>query len=424
MPENADGTMTKDPIVVKYYYVHTTAGVIERHIDIKTGEQLVAEQKFEGYEGDDYKTEPENIPYYDLVKEKYPENAEGKMTIEQIVVNYYYIRKTDVVVKYIDKVTGKEIIPEEIINGHEGDEYNTETKEISGYDLVEVPKNKDGIMTKDTTTVIYEYIRPAKVIVNYIDIDTNKELASAVTINGHQEEKYETEEKDIKFYKLVEERRPVNATGKMNVEVTKDENGNEIVNDTTYVNYYYRKLNFNLSIDKKVNNIVVNGKALSINGKLGKVEIAKKDISTSKIEISSIIKVTNKGELAGKATILENIPFGTTMTKEQNPMWNIANTVATLDTDEIKPGETREYEVILVWNNNEDNIGTKLNEVEILSNENEPGFEDSNKDDDKDKAEVIISISTGGATHIAIAGVILVILAGTVVVLVKKTKEE
>ena len=321
------------------------------------------------------------------------------MTIEQIVVNYYYIRKTDVVVKYIDKVTGKEIIPEEIINGHEGDEYNTETKEISGYDLVEVPKNKDGIMTKDTTTVIYEYIRPAKVIVNYIDIDTNKELASAVTINGHQEEKYETEEKDIKFYKLVEERRPVNATGKMNVEVTKDENGNEIVNDTTYVNYYYRKLNFNLSIDKK-------------------------DISTSKIEISYIIKVTNKGELAGKATILENIPFGTTMTKEQNPMWNIANTVATLDTDEIKPGETREYEVILVWNNNEDNIGTKLNEVEILSNENEPGFEDSNKDDDKDKAEVIISISTGGATHIAIAGVILVILAGTVVVLVKKTKEE
>ena len=161
-----------------------------------------------------------------------------------------------------------------------------------------------------------------------------------------------------------------------------------------------------LSIDKKVNNIVVNGKALSINGKLGKVEIAKKDISTSKIEISYIIKVTNKGELAGKATILENIPFGTTMTKEQNPMWNIANTVATLDTDEIKPGETREYEVILV------------------SNENEPGFEDSNKDDDKDKAEVIISISTGGATHIAIAGVILVILAGTVVVLVKKTKEE
>jgi len=382
---------------------------------------------------------PKVIEYTELPEKmagEVDENGELKYGESHIMCNLYTIDAIEKVSKehlmyhcalkknsYIDE-NGKEIIPEEIINGHEGDEYNTETKEISGYDLVEVPKNKDGIMTKDTTTVIYEYIRPAKVIVNYIDIDTNKELASAVTINGHQEEKYETEEKDIKFYKLVEERRPVNATGKMNVEVTKDENGNEIVNDTTYVNYYYRKLNFNLSIDKKVNNIVVNGKALNINGKLGKVEIAKKDISTSKIEISYIIKVTNKGELAGKATILENIPFGTTMTKEQNPMWNIANTVATLDTDEIKPGETREYEVILVWNNNEDNIGTKLNEVEILSNENEPGFEDSNKDDDKDKAEVIISISTGGATHIAIAGVILVILAGTVVVLVKKTKEE
>ena len=40
MPENADGTMKKEPTTVKYYYVHTTGGVIERHIDIITGKQL------------------------------------------------------------------------------------------------------------------------------------------------------------------------------------------------------------------------------------------------------------------------------------------------------------------------------------------------------------------------------------------------
>ena len=357
VPENADGKMTKEPTIVKYYYVHTTGGVIERHIDIITGKQLVPEEKFEGYEGDNYKTEPENIPYYDLVKERYPENAEGNMTIEQIIVNYYYIGQ-------------------------------------------------------------------AKVVVNHIDIDTNEEIADEETIEGHEGDKYNTEPKDMKYYKLVEEKLPENAAGTMSIETTTDENGNPIVNNTTYVKYYYRKLNFNLSIEKNAKNIIVNGNAININGKLGKVEIAKNQIATSKIEISYSIRVTNKGELSGKATILENIPSGTIMRKENNPMWETSGTTATMETGEIAPGETKEYEVILEWTNGENNIGSKVNEVEILASNNEPGFGDSDKVDDKDKAEVIISVSTGGATYIAIAGVVLVILAGVGVVLVKKSKEE
>ena len=59
----------------------------------------------------DDKTEPENIPYYDLVKERYPENATGKMTKEEIVVTYYYSRKTQVQVKYIDKTVTTFINP-------------------------------------------------------------------------------------------------------------------------------------------------------------------------------------------------------------------------------------------------------------------------------------------------------------------------
>ncbi len=356
VPENADGTMKKEPTTVKYYYVHTTGGVIERHIDIITGKQLVTEEKFEGYEGDDYKTEPENIPYYDLVKERYPENAEGKMTIEQIIVNYYYIGQ-------------------------------------------------------------------AKVVVNHIDIDTNGKLSDEEVIEGHEGDKYNTEPKDMKYYKLVEEKLPENVTGTMSMETTIDENGNRIVNNTTYVNYYYRKLNFNLSIDKKVNSIIVNGRAVSVNGKLGKVEIAKNDISSSKIEIIYMIRVTNKGELAGKAKLLENIPSGTVMNTAKNPMWEVGGETATLVTEEIAPEETKEYEVILEWTDNGNNVGSKVNEVEILSGENEPRFEDSNKDDDKDTAEVIISISTGGTTYIAIAGVVLAILAGVGVILIKKKEE-
>ena len=227
----------------------------------------------------------------------------------------------------------------------------------------------------------------------------------------------------MKYYKLVEEKLPENVTGTMSMETTIDENGNRIVNNTTYVNYYYRKLNFNLSIDKKVNSIIVNGRAVSVNGKLGKVEIAKNDISSSKIEIIYMIRVTNKGELAGKAKLLENIPSGTVMNTAKNPMWEVGGETATLVTEEISPEETKEYEVILEWTDNGNNVGSKVNEVEILSGENEPRFEDSNKDDDKDTAEVIISISTGGTTYIAIAGVVLAILAGVGVILIKKKEE-
>ena len=109
VPANADGEMTKENIKVTYYYAHTSGGVLVNHVDIKTGKQLLDETKQEGYEGDPYETHEENIPGYDLVEEKYPENATGKMTIEPTRVTYYYSKKTEVNVKYVDKETREEI---------------------------------------------------------------------------------------------------------------------------------------------------------------------------------------------------------------------------------------------------------------------------------------------------------------------------
>ena len=91
VPENADGKMTKEDITVTYYYVHISGGVIVNHIDIKTNKQLKDESKIEGYEGDYYETHEEEFEGYDLVKETYPDNANGKMTIDIIRVTYYYI---------------------------------------------------------------------------------------------------------------------------------------------------------------------------------------------------------------------------------------------------------------------------------------------------------------------------------------------
>ena len=407
VPLNADGSMTKEDIKVTYYYVHTSGGVIVNHIDIKTGKQLLDETKEEGYEGDPYETHEENIPEYDLVKDKYPENATGKMTIEPTRVTYYYIKKTEVNIKYVDKETGEEIDVPTNIQGHEGDNYTTEPKDVPGYDLIEEPENKDGTMTAAPTEVIYYYRRPAKVIVNYYDIDTKEKLADEIEITGHQNDEYTTEQKDIKYYEIA--KIPENKEGKMVVTVTKDENGKEIVEDTTYVNYYYRKLIFNLRVDKTITSVIVNGQETPINGNLGKVEVHRKNISTSNVKVVYKVKVTNDSELTGKANVVENIPSGMTMTLDNNPEWTINETTASIETDEIKPGESREYQVVLGWQNGDSNIGTKENIASIIT-ENEAGFNEKDTADNESRANLIVAVGTGEVPYVAIAGSILIIM--------------
>ena len=407
VPANADGSMTKDDITVTYYYVHTSGGVIVNHIDIKTGKQLLDETKEEGYEGDPYETHEENIPEYDLVKEKYPENAVGKMTIEPTRVTYYYIKKTEVNIKYVDKETGEEIDEPTNIPGHEGDDYTTEPKDVPGYDLIEEPENKDGTMTADPIDVIYYYKRPAKVIVNYYDIDTKEKLADEIEITGYQNDDYTTEQKDIKYYEIA--KIPENKEGKMTVTVTKDENDEEIVDNTTYVDYYYRKLIFNLRVDKTIASVIVNGQETVINGTLGKVEVHRKNISNANVKVVYKIKVTNDGELTGKANVVENIPSGMTMLSENNPDWTIKGMTASLETDEIKPGESREYQVVLGWQNGDNNVGTKTNMVSITT-ENEANFDEQFETDNVSKADLIVAVGTGEVPYAKIAGGVLIIM--------------
>ena len=277
-------------------------------------------------------------------------------------------------------------------------------------------------MTADPTDVIYYYKRPAKVIVNYYDIDTKEKLADEVEITGHQGDSYTTEEKDIKYYKV--ETLPANKDGKMTVIVTKDENGKEIVEDTTYVNYYYRKLVFNLRVDKTIASVIVNGQETTINGNLGKVEVHRKDISTANVKVVYKIKVTNDSELTGKANVVENIPSGMTMKLDNNPGWTINETTASIETNEIKPGESREYQVVLGWQNGDSNIGTKENIASIVT-ENEAGFNEKDTSDNESRANLIVAVGTGEVPYVAIAGgVLMILVAMTIGVYVIKKKRQ
>lgn len=148
--------------------------VYTRHYDKSTGKELAPQEdgtkpkrEFDGYKFVETKTKDGDTEHY-----------------------YEPIKKT--YTKFIDKATGKELLPQE--------DGNNPKKDIPGYRFVET-KDEDG-----NTIHYYE-----KVITKHLDIDTGKEIA--------EQEDGQKPKKNIDGYEFVE---------------TKDDNGNTL--------HYYRKV--------------------------------------------------------------------------------------------------------------------------------------------------------------------------------------
>ena len=392
--------------------------VTVKYKDQNTGEDIFEEEVLQGKVGTNFdissnKKEKEG---YTIVGE--PEKTGKYQEADQEKV-YYYAKNTTVHVRYVDQLTGEELAKDITIEGYEGKYYKTEQKEIENYYFVKDTKNTEGKMAIKTIEVIYYYMRPAKVVVSHVEKATGNKLLEEEVIVGHDGDPYITEAKDIQYYNLLE--KPENAEGKMSVTLKVDENNKQTVIDTIYVTWYYEKKTFNLSLEKIISSIIENGKETKINGNLAKIELYRKSITSNNVEIVYTIKVSNNSELAGNAVIKENIPAGTTMSKDKNAEWTINGNTATLKTDDIRPGEERVYTVRLDWVKDENNMGQLRNMAEIIRTENEAGFEEQNSDDDKDTADVLISIETGTeTTHIAMTLISLVMLAG--IILKKRNK--
>ena len=489
-PEKTTIEMTKEEQTLIYYYEPVYTGLIENHIDDKTGKVLYTETH-DVQVGENYNIPSKEFEGYDLVEEKLPENAEGTMGEELVTVNYYYIKKAVLEVNYIDKLTG-EPLTEQIVDEtkHEGDEYTTEQKTFDNYDLVEVPSNangtmvvetdeegnitnnrtvvtyyyakksagveehhidirtgeelekptlheghigdeynipsknflsyvvattdKDGnnvlpenakgMMTEEKIVVNYYYNQPAEVIVHYVEKATGKEIEeinpetgelqqALVVIEGFNQDEYETTAKEFEYYTLIES--PEEPNGTMKVEIVKDEEGNDIVNNTIELYYYYEAKPFNIGVEKEITGIAVNGERRTpTNGKLEKVEIYRKSTESTSVQVEYKIKVSNTGEVSGNATIEENIPEGMSLANNDGT-WEEQEGKLIKVIPEIGAGETKEYTVLLNWEQTGENMGEKANEVKLVETGNVPGFVDNNDKDNTSNANVIISVETG-----------------------------
>ena len=453
LPDNAEGTMGEELVTVNYYYIKKA--VLEvNYIDRATGEpltdQIVDETK---HEGDSYTTVEKTFEGYELIEE--PENANGTMEVEvdadgniinnRTVVTYYYGKPAEIEEHHVDILTKEELEEPTIHKGYVGEEYNIPSKEFLSYVVAVddgqgnnmLPTNAKGKYTEEKQVITYYYYQPAKVIVHYVDKTTGKELeetneetgklqSSQVVIEGSKDLAYTTTAKEFQYYTLVQS--PEETNGTMKVEITKDENGKDIVNNTIDVYYYYEPKTFNIGVDKTISKVTVNGKEQNIsNNKLTRVEIYRKNVNDTKVEVEYTIKVTNNGEVDGKAIIREDIPEGMSVINNDET-WDKKDGYLEKVITDIKAGETKEYKITLAWDGGDKNLGEKNNKVEITQTDNIPGFKDGNSEDNSSEARVLINVSTGSIPWpiiialVAVAGLETVTLSYARVITNKQKK--
>lgn len=217
-PANATGTNVSSNITVNYYYAPIPVNLTVRHLDARTGKALASPTTTIKYYGDSYTTSPVAIRGFHV--STYPNNATGTIGISNVIVTYYYDRDRETVkVNYkartdSDKTKQEygQILADSVLeSGLYGDPYTTFAKTITGWHLIETPRNATGNFTVDTPEVNYLYARNTAVVrVSYIDTH-GKTLAPTQTMVGLYGLPYKTEAANVSNYHLTAI--PYNANG-------------------------------------------------------------------------------------------------------------------------------------------------------------------------------------------------------------------
>ena len=413
-PENGYFKDVQEDKHIEVEFEKIPAKVIVQYKDAYTKESIKTDKVLEGFVNDKYNEDRIDIEGY-IPAEPEPVNSKGTMTKETVTVIYWYTKQfkitTDVKEhKETDsqgnvlsikggKISGEDENPFEVVIRGETSTKEIVMKPVDGYRIKGVTINDAEIeiksMLKEDKTItlpffkdmqedkhiVVEYEKiPAKVIIKYLEEGTEKPVSEEDVKEGYINDKYTSEEKEIEYYEFVKEKYPSNSKGSMTEE--------EIT-----VKYYYKKLLFNMKVDKEIDKIVLNGQNVEVTDKnKAKLEIKYKDLNETKLEISYKIKVTNTEKIEGVAIIEEMIPQGFEFVEEALANWKEKDGKYTLTTEVINPGETREYKITLRWVPEETNKGKKINTAKITNTINIPNYEETTLEDNEDIAIIEIKL--------------------------------
>ena len=291
-----------------------------------------------------------------------------------------------VIVKYIVPGDNGKVSEDKIIEGKVGKEYHTTPPDNvdNDYELIKVDGDPDGIITQEPKTISYIYKKKnGKVIVKYVDKDSNKKLYDDEVIEGKIGDKANIKPKEVPYYNLVEEPKDVEITSKEQI-----------------VTYSYKKKIFNMEVYKTVKDGSIDGERKTFaNGKFTKLDIPVKKVNNSKVKIRYSVKVKNTGEIKGSAIVAEYLPEYFEMLPEENPDWTFENGKILSKEVELNPNEEKELIVTLTWKNGRENFGNIVNKVEIDKTKDDAGFDETDSEEEKkgkdNKATVVLMVKTG-----------------------------
>ena len=363
-----DGNIVKEQILDETYGWEHTFENLPKY-DETTEEEIV-------YIVDEEEMTLEDLRYY-------TKTINDTNMLDQKITNTYSNKEGKVIINHYYEGTTNALVPSEEIKGDVGESYTTKASEeliAEKYELVAIPDNSEGSITEAYVIVNYYYRkRPAKVIVEHREIITRKELADKETLNGFVSENYVTNEKDIAYYTL--EKEPDNSKGKYKKE-------------DQIVIYYYRPKLFNVAVEKRVTKLIVDGEEISSigDGKFNKVDLHRKNVSGTNIEVQYEIVVRNTGAIAGSFVIKDVTPEG--MQVKNKGEFEESGGILTKQ-ESLNPGEEKSYKIVLRWNGEISEVGLKTNTVRLTNITNEAGFKETKEDDNESKAEILITIRTG-----------------------------
>ena len=287
-----------------------------------------------------------------------------------------------------------------------GEEYTTEENKelLKQYDLVKIPENKNGKYKKEEQEVNYYYVKKkGTLIVEYIEKSTGNKLLDDKSSTDYVGEKYSTKPEEIKYYKLIE---------------YKGEQEGEYKPGEQKVIYYYEKLTFNFTLNKKLSNITLNGENIKNSNELAKIEISSKEIKNTELKLLYEITIKNTGEIEGSCIVQDKIPKGFQIV--ESPQWKVSEDGdVTIESDILKPGEERTYQITLKWNASEETFGTIENVAKIIDTQNEAQYEENNKEDNEDKAIFILSVKTGENIQSVVLFIVMICIISIAIVIIK-----
>ena len=370
LPDNISGPFTAQQQTVIFYYQENEVELRTNYYIEGTSTELAPTDIQRKVIGSHYQSAPINITNYEYTRTVGDKEGTLEDPVTEVTHMYRQITDAKITVRYVDKDTNLDIVDPVIIRVPRGDNYVTEQSSNipSYYQFDSSTDNTFGPANADEIEVIYYYTKiESTITVRYVDKDTDLDIIEPITKKVTRGSDYTTEIPDNipSNYRSIST--PTNASGPAN-------------SSNIEVIYYFEVIPFNISVDKKINSVLLNGEKQTItNGKNVSISPKKKDSLIVYYEID----VKNTGDIKATFKVVEGEVPGFVI-YDQGLFTKSGNDYV-LDV-ELEPGEEKTYKIGYKWNQKDYGIST--NKVEVKEVENPNGFAEPDPDDNESTATV------------------------------------